>query len=398
MSDVQRLTLWAPQFTRVDSVDQLGTGGSDHYVSLFPGGAKLPPVNVYAVANAMVGGNGLIRVGDQVFGRADAIPGYYRDAHEVWYKNFLADAGETIRFDTPVITVVQPNWVYGHVILEMLPKMFLAALLRSYGWRAPIVVTRHAPRFLREILGLYFAEDEIVYYDPETQRIAAPFVIVPSMMNWYYDLHPAMELMIDDLVARCRLRERSPGMPRIFLSRSRLPKSNDQRVQDPKLIDEVFLRYGFSLVHPQELGFVQQMLMYADADIIAGVAGSALHNSMFQKKRGRIISIGFRNELQGKLAAFRKQELVFLDPPGDAPGDGAAVQSLESFAAGLGEILLRQDGGVPLHDGLHQPPALLLDPPAQEPTIVPELSLFRDDLLPLGGYARRCSTAILGAQ
>ena len=366
MAEVQYVTLWDPQFSRVDNAEQLGTGSAHHYLTLFPGADKLPPINVYAVADAVFGGNGLIRVGDQIFARADAIPGYYHEVFHVWYKNLLGDGEEVVVFSEPVASIVQPNWVYGHVILEMLPKMYLVDLLALLGRKFRVVVTKQAPPFLREIVSLYVNDRDVFYYDPEKQKIKAPFIIVPSMMNWNYRMHPAMNLLIDDLIARCRKQEKTLGFACVFLSRSRLSKAQEQRLADPVSIEAIFARHGFEIVHPQEMNFKQQVLMYADADVIAGVAGSALHNSLFQKRGGTVISIGTRNDIQGKLTAFRGQALHFIDPPdgeraaASPPADGAddkPTRSLDAFAIDLADILAKLDAPASVAHTLRALPA-----------------------------------------
>jgi len=354
MTDVPRVALCSPHFERVENVEQLGNGDVDHYLTLFPGANKVPPVNIYAVSNGILGGGGLIRLKNGIFGKDDAVAGYYREAHPVWYKRLLEDEGELLKFDGPVATVVQPNWVYGHAILEMLPKMFLIGYLSQLGREFPIIVTKHAPPFLREMLEVYFDANKIFYYDADRQRISARFFIVPSMMQRDYRLHPAVHLLVEDLVERCRRRQQYKVSSKVFLSRSKLSARHDQRVGNPSAIDEIFQRQGFSIVHPEELSFKQQIQMYADADIIAGVAGSALHNSMFQKRGGAVVSVGQRNDVQAKICAFREQRLYFIDPPTEnktdigvsgAKDNEAIVQSLVSFDVDLGKIMTSVFGG-----------------------------------------------------
>jgi len=75
----------------------------------------------------------------------------------------------------------------------------------------------------------------------------------------------------------------------IFLSRGRQLR---QRHPRRKRIEGIFRRAGFTIVYPEDLGFPEQERLYAGAEILAGFAGSAMHNCVFCESGTLLIEIG----------------------------------------------------------------------------------------------------------
>ena len=77
---------------------------------------------------------------------------------------------------------------------------------------------------------------------------------------------------------------------RLYLSRSEFP--SERSVGNERDIEELFRRAGFDVVHPQNHGLLAQLELYGRAAVLAGLAGSALHNVIFCPKGAATISIG----------------------------------------------------------------------------------------------------------
>ena len=76
---------------------------------------------------------------------------------------------------------------------------------------------------------------------------------------------------------------------RLYLSRSEIPRRSIGNERD---IEDLFRRAGFEVLHPQNHGFPAQLELYGRAAVLAGLAGSALHNIIFCPKGAATISIG----------------------------------------------------------------------------------------------------------
>lgn len=59
-------------------------------------------------------------------------------------------------------------------------------------------------------------------------------------------------------------------------------------------LDVEFEKRGFEVLHPQEIGQSDQIEIFRSADLVCGVSGSALHNSVLTSRRTRIVEIGNR--------------------------------------------------------------------------------------------------------
>lgn len=101
-------------------------------------------------------------------------------------------------------------------------------------------------------------------------------------------------------VASRRFPERSADSgrpPRLFLSRSKLkPWGPARALTNEEQVEREFAAIGFRVIHPQCLPFTRQVFLYNRAEIIAGFAGSAMHNSVFMRKGTMAITIGSLRE------------------------------------------------------------------------------------------------------
>jgi hypothetical protein len=89
------------------------------------------------------------------------------------------------------------------------------------------------------------------------------------------------------------------GRLKIYISRRKArgyhPMLNEQEVE------KLFLAFGFRIFHPEKWSFEQQVSIFSRSDVIAGVEGSALHNSVFMCKGSTVISIGTPRVTTGQI-------------------------------------------------------------------------------------------------
>ena len=286
-----------------------------HYPA--PGG-----VHVYSVSGAVLWGNGLLTSGSQFVAPLDCIPGYFRanmktggtPLPQVHAGSLNRTDPEPFALDVPVASAFHPNVVYGHFLLEMLPRLYLLSVLRQYGSDFPLLLSTTLPAWAKAFVRLVHPEDGIIWYDASKHRVTAPSFIIPSMMHTEHNFHPATNLMINELVAaQIRATPDAPGPERVYISRANF---GDDRLENEDEVAALMTEFGFAVVRPHEMAPDTQIRLFAGARVIAGEYGSALHNAIFAPRGARVISINFFNNYQSKIARLRGHRMAFV-PPAD---------------------------------------------------------------------------------
>jgi capsular polysaccharide biosynthesis protein len=110
--------------------------------------------------------------------------------------------------------------------------------------------------------------------------------------------HPEARRVWERVVSPSRGRG---GPARVFLSRTghnqrrreENHRSADRSTADwDRAVDAVFAAAGFEVVEPETLPVDEQLALVADADLVAGASGSALHLSAFAPSSARVLEVG----------------------------------------------------------------------------------------------------------
>jgi capsular polysaccharide biosynthesis protein len=291
----------------------------------------LPPaICAYAIRGAKIWGNGLITLNDRFVVLSDCLPHYLRDSIRPGGNRFSIPllegnnwaARQPLISQKPVACVLHPNLIFGHFLLEMLPHFYVLSLLRQYGASFSVALPTQTPQWVRPFVDLYFAKSEQIWYDPASQIIEAPSVILPSMMHESHNFHPAFNLMVADIRARAGLPPVSGGnllapstRQRIYISRRLVTQNNRLRNEDE--VETLMQQLGFTLVHPQRLSIQEQLVLFDGAELVVGEYSSALHNTLFCRPGTRVISLNFYSWYQSAIGRLRQQPHGFV-----APDDG----------------------------------------------------------------------------
>lgn len=78
------------------------------------------------------------------------------------------------------------------------------------------------------------------------------------------------------------------GAEKIYLSRTAL---RERRTFNEEQIENIFRKNGYKVVHPETLSLDQQVAAVKNCKSLAGLAGSALHHSLFMPQGGEVIQI-----------------------------------------------------------------------------------------------------------
>lgn len=68
------------------------------------------------------------------------------------------------------------------------------------------------------------------------------------------------------------------GNRKIFVSRKNY---NNQRLVNEKEVAELFIQYGFEVIYPEELSFMEQVEIFSTAKCVAGATGAAFTNIIY---------------------------------------------------------------------------------------------------------------------
>jgi capsular polysaccharide biosynthesis protein len=289
----------------------------------------VPGVSVYALPGHCLGGGGFLAAGERLFLREDCYPDYFerfRPWPEVWQGGMFRPEVETLVLDEPCAVALHPNLVYGHLLLEMLPKLYLLGVLRRMGRRFPLALSTRTAGWALAFVRLYVEDSDIVWFDPATQVVRAPSFIVPSMMNLHFYLHPAMNLMVEDLIARVGADAAGAGAGRlVYLSRRQFREGLFNAVEGEERIEAMLAGMGFSIVAPELLSLAQQVGIYTGAACLVSEYSSASHNALFAPRGARVVVLNWLNSLQSRICGLRGQKLGVVEPEGGFVDRNAAA-------------------------------------------------------------------------
>lgn len=194
---------------------------------------------------------------------------------------------------------------YGHWLLEFVPRM-LWFNDPACPAGIPICIDDHMPETHRQIVELLDARDRPILPLPaQAVRFRElgvapvptffPFDVRPGVpvydSVWPKDILGAMRRAVLDQLAARGIDLRATGR-RIFLSRKGFTQR--QLVNEAEIIN-VLARYGFEVVYPEKLSFIEQIALYHSADVIVGSASSAMTNTIFCNDRARVVALIHEN-------------------------------------------------------------------------------------------------------
>lgn len=179
---------------------------------------------------------------------------------------------------------------YGHFITEFLSRLWLPE--RSDAFDHIVAYTsianrgrylpRHHHHYLAGLLGLPLSRLEILRTPVRFEE-----VVVPQQL---WEVNGLVNSHLRPFYAGIHAQHVRPrGTGRLFVSRGLYPGN---RLSNSPEVEEVFASFGFSVLHPQELGIERQLDLYANCEILAGLSGSGMHNCLFCRPGTLVIDVG----------------------------------------------------------------------------------------------------------
>jgi capsular polysaccharide biosynthesis protein len=202
---------------------------------------------------------------------------------------------------------------FGHFLLETLPNLWpepgeypgLSGVIAHRPIRGPVApradrIRLHHPtlpewqRQLMHLVGYGAVDLGVVHGRPvRVERLVVPSRPVvlkrragPAAVQVWRRVSEAVD-------------RRGPES-RVYLSRSRFhagdhgpSRARTDEAQRARL-DALFSDAGFAVVHPETLPITEQIELVRGAEVLAGLAGSALHLSAFAEPGTRVLTVGDR--------------------------------------------------------------------------------------------------------
>ncbi len=242
------------------------------------------------------------------------------------------------------------HWLqhFGHFILETLPTLWprgldVEGLVLHKFFNRPFSVEPYQRRLL-DLAGYAGTTVRVVEGRPlRVDRLHVPSRAVVAN-GW---AHPEARQVWERVAASFRGR----GGPRlVYFSRTafndgkrRAGKETRTTEERDRSLDTVFADAGFTTVRPEELSIDEQLALAANADILAGLASSALHLACFAPTGSRVIEVA-DSRLPARLTGMQRlidtacghREAFFPDasPPDEIAAGLAQLDLTERTAHG----------------------------------------------------------------
>jgi len=196
---------------------------------------------------------------------------------------------------------------YGHFVTEFLSALWDFRRLDEYDQYAvfPFIFDGGSVRF-----APYHTQAlECLGVDPRRVLVLgkqpASFALIDVFERLWHNndrVDPAVVGVYDRLLAEFGAR-RNDCERRIFLSRQ--SGVGLQRMANTGDVEAVFARHGFEILYPEKMDFAEQISRYANARVVAGFAGSAMHNCVFMRS-GVLVEVGDLRSQHG----FHKMQVL----------------------------------------------------------------------------------------
>lgn len=175
---------------------------------------------------------------------------------------------------------------FGHNLLEAIPKLLL--LDRVPGRVGIATSIRKSGTFDTLVRAMGVDPSRIRHFnEPLFCRRA---YLPERLIHLDHFIHP----LARDAFARLRSMGEASDIeraPRIYISRSRIRR---RRLSNEAEIEALFERYGFKVIHPELLPIEAQVALFSEAAMIAGLGGSAMHNTVFADPSAKVLMVSAR--------------------------------------------------------------------------------------------------------
>lgn len=268
-----------------------------------------PALHCYFGSGIVVSGNGLMWLNDELLVIDDIMPSYWRDL----LSGHSPQSTPETDIHLPVRTISGPcvsglGWggqIYGHVLLEILPRIIAAFEVMKGMTRPRLLLRNDTPDWAMSMLkAVGITRNDIEWFDPTSERVKLEQGIFPANLG---TTHPYLEKLFSSI-------DQSFTTPKrygiYYLSRSAF-RHRRGCVNEGALESIAANEFGAEIVRPEELPWLEQVRLFKSAKAVIGLSGSALHTALVSDGGLTIGSIGVINRVQSAIATLRGQRMAY---------------------------------------------------------------------------------------
>lgn len=196
------------------------------------------------------------------------------------------------------VFISQPGQdIYGHWILDIIPRLFL---LKQAGFESERIVIGQIPQWAHYFLAMVGIEQRRLSILTEPNTTILRRVYVPSFLKVGFtldrDFCANSWMSFVEQMQNSIKQDRTQGPHKIFVSRSQW---NANRIIKNSLeVEQAAIARGYLVVYPEKLSIEEQYKTFRNASIIFGQDGSGLHNIIFcAKERLKLGVIGTKDRV-----------------------------------------------------------------------------------------------------
>lgn len=258
---------------------------------------------------------------------------------KVWAGELLNHDFSNLEKHNALIFPMHPNLIFGHFLLEILPKIILLDLLVESS--IPLVISSKAPDWVSKIIESCINGRELKYYDHTNTVISLKECFTCTNIFQQDVFHPVAKLLYSLVYERIALKnfKKSQSLDsclyseKIFISRSRIKKRSWHNISNELALEKIAESHGFTVIHPQELSFESQVILFRNAKYIIGEYSSSLHNAVFSSSGTTVICLNCINVYQSAIAKLMEHRVGYIQPVNGYRG-------WETAASGFQEIVI----------------------------------------------------------
>lgn len=199
------------------------------------------------------------------------------------------------RIRVPGTTVYLGHYMahYGHFLVESLSSLWYLLDPDEKVDRVafhPFVFGNNSTSYARACFAPFgIKHEDVLWLD---QAVSFERVLIPErLINLNQSANKALKNVYQKIANSVSTPETKYKYVYISRSKNSRKKLGRALVNEP-LLESSLSKFGFKTIYPEELPFEHQVDIYKNADVIAGISGSALHNAVFMKEGATLIEIG----------------------------------------------------------------------------------------------------------
>lgn len=175
---------------------------------------------------------------------------------------------------------------YGHLLIEMLPKIEL--LLKSNPEKTNLI----CPTLPRPIEAIFIEVlDEIYPNKFLIHRMTSPLLqvkklIIPGPVSTHNMQKSALVSEFADKVASHSCA--TSGSRKVYVSRA---QEKNRKLVNERMLELRLSKMGFEIINPQNYSFFDQVKIFSSASLVVGPIGAALSNTIFCSPRTKVVMI-----------------------------------------------------------------------------------------------------------